>query len=781
MIHRKITASSTVRMTAVSTLAVMLAVGAVPFSVQAQEAAVQLNIPRQSLGAALLQLGQQTSLQLLYNVGVVQGWTAPEIQGRFTPEQALQQLLSGTNIAFERNGNTITLTRKLAQSQSQLTTVTVLGNADAALTSYIAKTDSATKLNTPLIETPRAISVVTAEQIKTQAPRSLEQALAYTSGVITENGGGGDTRMTGAIIRGFSDGSAYYKDGLKQLSAGSYGSWNDPVSELESIEVLKGPASVYYGQGRPGGVVNVVTKKPEASHINSVGLSYGRYNRVEATADLGGAIDSDNKVLYRLNILGRDSDARTIDSRDDRFAIAPSLLWNISDKTRITFRSQFSQEKGTPKTWWPSLFVSPAVMELPTEWTAGEPAFDHFNRDTKAIGYAFEHDTDNGWRLRQNLRYSVIDIDYAHVYASSVQADGKTVDRGSLVQKTNGKTLTIDNRIEKDFNWGELHHTFALGLDYLKYQERGGLGFGFDVPTLNMRNPVYGQYVPTPAMDESNLDLEQTGIYTLNQFKLGRWIANLSLRHDSAKTTQTSTTQPTISDTALTGSAGLLYLFDSGFAPYASYATSFDPATGKQFNGTPFQPRKGVQYEVGLKYQPPGSAAFITASLFEITQSNVTTNDPDHPRFSIQTGEVRSRGFELEGKLQPTREIAILANYTYVDPKTTKSMDPQQIGRQAVQTVKNTASVWVDYRPQQLPGVMVAGGVRYRGKAFFGKSPAGTDYFDQPFTLADAALAYETSRYRIALNVNNLFNKKYFTSTFRGASREAVLSANYYW
>jgi len=113
----------------------------------------------------------------------------------------------------------------------------------------------------------------------------------------------------------------YYKDGLKQLSAGSYGSWNDPVSELDSIEVLKGPASVYYGQGRPGGVVNVVTKKPEAAHVNSVGLSYGRYNRVEATADLGGAIDSDNKVLYRLNILGRDSDARTIDSRDDRIAL----------------------------------------------------------------------------------------------------------------------------------------------------------------------------------------------------------------------------------------------------------------------------------------------------------------------------------------------------------------------------------------------------------------------------------------------------------------------------
>lgn len=747
-------------------------------SAHAQSTMLELNLPAQSLSDALLQLGRQTSLQFIYPSDLVRGLRAPAVLGRFAPEEALQRLLNGTGLAYAREGNSITLVR--TTTTTQLDAVTVVGAARSGLDSYVATTESSTKLNTPLIETPRSISVVTQEQIKTQSPKSIEQALAYTSGVLTETSGGGDNRMSGAIIRGFSDGSAYYKDGLKQLAAGSYGSWNDPIDELESIEVVKGPASVYYGQGRPGGVINVVSKRPSVDHVNSVGVSYGRYDRAEVTADLGGSLSENNDVLYRVNVLGREAHARTVGSQDDRFSIAPSVLWNISGKTKLTLLGQFSRERGTPKTWWPSHFVYPQVLDLPASRTAGDPGFDYFNRNTKSIGYQFEHETASGWRLQQNVRYSEIDIDYAHIYAYQVAADSRSVLRGSLAQVTNGKTVALDNRAERDFQWGDLHHTLSLGVDVLKYKERTDLGFG-DAPNLDMYDPVYGQHIDRPQTDRSNTDLNQIGVYTMNQLKLGQWVGNLSLRHDMARIKQTSTTQPRVKDESTTGSAGLLYLFDNGLAPYVSYATSFDPIPGRQFDGTPFKPREGEQYELGLKYQPPGAKAFITAAVFEINQTNVTTADPDHPRFSVQTGEVRSRGFELEGKAELTRELGLLANYTYVDPKTVKSNNPLEIGRQSVQTVKNSAAMWLDYRPVELPGLMLAGGVRYRGKAFFGKSATGGDYYDKPFTLVDAAVAYETRQYRVALNVNNLFNKKYFTSTFRGASREAMLSLNYYW
>lgn len=750
-------------------------------------------IPAGPLGAALNRLGSESGVLITFTPELTSGLRSPGLQGSYTVPQALAALLAGTPLqpAVSADGS-YTLRRApevqgaalpSRSNNSTLAEVTVTGDylGSARTAPYASGNVSAsTKLGTPLIETPRSISIVTQEQLQTQAPKSIEQALSYTAGVSTGLGGV-DIRMSGATIRGFSDGSSYYKDGLRQLAAGSYGSWNDDIDELESIEVIKGPASVLFGQGRPGGVINVVSKRPTADHVNSIGLSYGRYDRRQVTADLGGAIGDEDKLLYRLNVMGRDSDARTIDSRDDRVSIAPSLRWNISGRTHLTLLGSYSKERGTPKSWWPSPFIYPQILDLPARLTAGDPSFDRFNRDTRALGYEFEHETDGGWKLSQKLRYATIDIDYRHVYGMDVLRDRRTVTRASLAQRTEGKTLAIDNRMEKDLRWGELRHKLAVGLDYLSYKERGGLGFGWDVPNLDMYAPLYRQPIAYPELEESNVDLKQTGIYTLNQLKWDRWVANLSLRRDKVRTTQTSTTQPRTDDEATTGSAGLLYLFDSGWAPYLSYATSFDPVTGRQFDGSAFKPRRGKQYEVGVKYQPAGSSTLVTASVFDLTQTNVATPDPDHPRFNIQTGEVRSTGFEMEGRFALTPELSTLASYTYLDPRTTRSTRPAEIGRQTFQTSRHMASVWLDYRPRSLPGLMVAAGVRYKDKSPYNLSSSGLVNYNSATTLADLAVAYETPKYRIALNINNVFNKKYFSGYFRGADREATLSFKYYW
>ncbi|AEF92114.1 TonB-dependent siderophore receptor [Delftia sp. Cs1-4] len=741
--------------------------------------------PAQPLINALRAFGRQTQFQVLYDEAVLGGRQAPALQGSFTPQEAMDRLLAGTGVtAHSTEQGTFTLRKAPAPQPSAgttLSTVNVTSQRMAAPGSYVGSGRSAsTKLDTPLIETPRSISIVTQEQLQNQAPKSIEQALSYTAGVSTEVTGA-DLRMTGAIIRGFSDGSSYYKDGLRQFSAGTYGSWNDEIDELDSIEVIKGPASVLFGQGRPGGVINVVSKKPEADHVNSLGLSYGRYQRAQATADLGGALDASGDLLYRLNLKARDSDGRTVGSRDDRISIAPSLRWNLSGRTHLTVLGSYSRERGTPKSWWPSLFTYPQIKDLPAHLTAGDPSFDRFDRDTRSLGYEFSHQTDSGWQLTQNLRYSTIDIDYRHIYAMDVLADGRSVSRASLAQRTKGRTLALDTRLHKDLRWGGLQHRMAFGMDHVKYRERGGLGFGWDVPDLDMLDPTYGQSIAYPELEDSRTDLRQTGIYTLNQFKWDRWVANLSLRHDQARTTQNSSTQPRMSDSATTGSAGLLYLFDSGWAPYASYATSFDPVTGLQYDGNPFEPRRGKQYEAGVKYQPPGSTSLFTASVFDLRQTNVTTLDPDHPRFSIQTGEVRSTGLELEGRFALTRELNALASYTYLDPRTTQSNRPAEIGRQTIQTTRHMASLWLDYRPRAVPGLMVAGGLRYKGRSPYNVAADGTLNINDSATLADLALAYETPQYRIALNINNLFNRKYFAGIFRGVDREATLSFKYYW
>ncbi len=759
-------------------ISVALAIGMMPQVVHAQKsAAVQIQIAAQPLHQALLQLGQQTDIQIYYVPETVAGLQAPAINGTLTADQALQRLLVGTGINASWQGSHVSLQRQQS-SEAQLGTVTVrAAAAENAESSYVAAASKSLKTPAPLIETPRSISVVTQEQIKTQAPTSIERALGYTAGVITETGGANDLRMSGSIIRGFSDGSSYFKDGLKQFAVGTYGSWNDDMNMLDSVEVLKGPASILYGQTRPGGVINVISKHPVLGQKNDIGISYGSYNRRELTVDLGGAIGEGDTVLYRLVALGRKAELGTDFSKDHRLMVAPSVTFNFSSKTSLTFLSQISQERTTPKPWWPSLFSYPASVDISTTMAEGDPNFNRFDRDTKSLGYEFEHEFDNGLRFTQNARYAEIDVYYEHLYASAIKADGHTVSRGSLLQKTNGKTFNIDSRLSKTLAWGTVRHQVSAGVDYLKYKQKGGVGYG-SAPDLDMQNPVYWQNIGTPAIDYSTDDIAQTGLYVQDQIKWGNVVANIGVRHDKVREIADSGVATTTDSHATTGNVGLLYHFDNGFAPYVSYATSFEPVTGKGFDGEKFKPTKGKQFEVGVKYQPAESDSFITASLFDLYQQNVSTTDTNHPGFSEQTGEVHSQGLELEGNVALGKEWRVLAAYAYTDAVTEKSNYANRIGQPLQQVAKHTGSVWVDYRPRQLPGVMVAAGARYKDRAPY--SLTGTNYTPS-YTVLDAALAYETKSYRLSLNVVNLLDKKYYTGQFRGAEREFVVKANYYW
>lgn len=755
-----------------------------------------------NLSDVLLDFALQAKVNLTVDHKNLIGLNSAGLKGQYQTEQGFNMILKATPYQIEKNQNTYILVNKqnqinavsdtknsitLSEQSSSVSTSaegivklpSIILTADAAESGYSIKTATLMKGGAPLLETPRSVSVVNAEQIKVLAPQSIEQSLAYTPGVATDVSGT-DIRMTGGgFIRGFSDGGAYYKDGLKQLSAGTYATWNNDIDEIETIEVLKGPASVLYGQARPGGVVNVVSKRPEADHTNAIGVSYGRYDRLQFNADLGGAMNTDEEFLYRLNITQRNSDGPLIGSRDDRFSIAPAFTWNISDQTQLTLLGTYSEERGTPLTWWPSLFLYPEIKNMPITRTAGDPSFDHFNRDTKSLGYAFQHETSNGWKLIQNLRYSEIDVDYQHIFAQALLDDKRSITRANLAQETNGKTFSVDSRVEKDLIWGELKHNLVLGVDYSKYKERGGLGFGWDVPNLDIYEPIYNQFIPRPELEESNADIKQTGIYALNQFKWNQWITNVSLRYDQAKIQQTSTTQPKINDNAITGSIGLLYLFDAGFAPYFSYATSFDPVTGITADGSAFKPREGKQYEVGIKYQPEGSDLLITVSAFDIYQTNVSTPDPNNPAKQVQTGEVRSTGYELESKLKISEQVNLMLGYTHINARTTKSNNPAEIGNKAYQTPEQMASIWLDYSPDWIDGLLIGGGARYKSKT--PGTSSGYLFMNDARTLADLVLAYEQPKYRVALNINNIFDHKYYAGTFRGAQREANLSVKYYW
>lgn len=257
---------------------------------------------------------------------------------------------------------------------------------------------------------------------------------------------------------------------------------------------------------------------------------------------------------------------------------------------------------------------------------------------------------------------------------------------------------------------------------------------------------------------------------------------NAGLRHDRAETERgTAAATASSSDSKTTGSAGVLYMLDSGLTPYASYSTSFVPVVGANYRSTP-QPESSEQIEVGLKYQPAGTEQLYTASLFDLRRQNVTTLDPAAAALRVQTGEVRSRGLELEAKARITVGLDLLASYTYLDAKVTRSNDAQELGKRPFQTTRNTAKLWLGYA---LPGEALGGWSLGLGLRRVGPTVADTynRYWNEGYTLVDAAVHYAQGPVRFSLNVANLGDKVTTANRaqFYGQGRSVMATVGYRW
>lgn len=633
---------------------------------------------------------------------------------------------------------------------------------------YVAPvTSTATKTDTPLIETPQSISVITRDQLDDRAVQSITEALGYTAGTFSSTFA--DPRFDDPIIRGFSAGPNQFLDGLRILR--TFGAPAIEPYGLERVEVLRGPSSVLYGQSVPGGLVNMVSKRPTEQSFGEVNLQAGSHDRYQGSFDLGGALDQEGQFLYRLTALGRKSDTQMDYVEDDRWFVAPALTWKPDADTRLTLLGRFQHDEAQSPPGLPAvgtLFGSP-FGDISTSFYPGEPTFRDSELELSSIGYDFEHRIDDTFTIRQNARYLHLRFDYDTLFTSGLAADQRTLRRGSLVQRESSDTVNIDTSGQAKFATGPLGHTALLGVDYRRFWGDTQTGFGA-APSLDLLNPVYGQAIaPPPIGTDRDDDLSQLGIYVQDQIRLDKWLLTLGGRHDWVETEQRSRitgAETTQDDSAFTGRAALMYLFDTGFAPYVSYTTSFDPVIGTQApqrGGGSFEPTEGEQYEVGLKYQPPGSNSFFTAALFDLTRTNVTTTDPDFPTFQVQTGEARVRGIELEATASLMQGLDVTAAYTYLDSEVTESNTGTE-GNRLAAVPEHLASLWGDYSFPEgsvLEGFGLGAGVRHIGSRFGNEA---NDIKVPGVTLFDAAIRYDFDRFRLALNANNLFDKEYVTS-----------------
>ena len=655
---------------------------------------------------------------------------------------------------------------------------------------YVAtRSGAGSKTDTPLIETPQAISVVTADQIKDQGAQSVAQALNYTSGVFAEQRGvnmSGFEYLTG---RGFQ--LEKYLDGLRMPNV-AYNLPSYEVYNLERIEVLHGPASVLYGQSYPGGLLNLVSKRPTEKAFGEINVMAGTYNLGATSVDIGGPVDKDGKLLYRFTGVFRDNDTQVDGTHEQRISVAPAFTWRPDLDTTLTVLANYQKD---PDAGYYN-FVPAIGTVLPNPYgqisrslNPGEPGFDRHSRELYGIGYLFERRLNDNLTVRQNLRYTGIKDELRNVFGYGLAADDRTINRYSFFNNESLTQVTNDNQIEANFATGPVKHTALVGFDYqnIRYDELYGNNFA--VTGLDAFNPVYGTPValPTPGGSD-DARVSQAGLYAQDQMSLGGWRLMVSGRqdwataHDFDRINNVRTDQ---SDRAFTWRTGLVYLFDSGIAPYASYATSFQPQVGTAYGGASFKPTTGEQYEVGVKYQPVGWNSFVTAALFDLTQHNVLTPDitPGHTGFSTQTGAIRSRGVELEWHARFNRNLDVVAAYTYLDNIVTASNDTNSlfainVGTHPVGIPRNTASLWAKYTFPDGPaaGLGLGAGVRYVGNTYgtftnLWTGVAGLDATPSllpDYTLLDAAVTYDFSAkyadlkgFSLAVNARNLLDKTY--------------------
>jgi iron complex outermembrane receptor protein len=665
--------------------------------------------------------------------------------------------------------------------------------ATSAVPGYAARrAGAATKTDTPLNEIPQSISVITADQVRDQASQTLQDALRYSAGVRHEMYGL-DNRGDWFTLRGGSEGSVLL-DGLRLPLAGWYGVVRNEPYAFERIEVLRGPASVIAGQNGPGGVVNLVSKRPQAEALREVGVQVGNHGHKQLQADLTGPLTEDGTLLWRVVALAKDSGTQVDHAFDERALLAPSLTWRPNARTSIDLHAQYQRdESGNVNAFFPyqgTVLPSPNGP-IPMETFIGEPDWDTYGGERLRAGWRVAHELHRDWTLRHHLRHDRVEGSMRTMYADWSEgffdAAGNPDPNGTWLQRLwyfnddKLRTTHADLLVEGRVATGPVRHTLLAGIDTMQATAEQWTWSGTATP-LDVYRPVYGTFA-LPALDPAEPDrtrVRRTGVLLQDQMKWGdRWVVVAGVRRDQSRTNDRK-------DAATSGNLGAVFLAGGGWSPYAGYSESFEPVAGSDAGGQPFKPTRGRQVEAGVKWQPAGRRIVASAAAYRLVEQNRLAPDPNDPNEQVQRGEVTVQGFEVEASAR-LRAWDLVASYTYADAAVsdTTADDAHRIGQQLSGIPRHSASAWAVHRlgGWGLPGLRAGLGMRYAGTTGDGIGVQSVP----AVTLVDAMVGYDTGPWRLALNVNNLADKRYVATCLDrgdcwfGVRRKVVLSATYAW
>lgn len=655
-----------------------------------------------------------------------------------------------------------------------------------------------TKTDTPLLETPQSVSVISRDNMDARGVESVTEALYYTAGVATQTGGK-DPRYDIARIRGFEvNGYGQYRDGLRDIAnPNNFAVFRNEPYGVQRIDVLKGSSSVLYGQNAPGGLIDLTSKRPQPQAFGEIVGLVGNFDRYQGAFDFGGSVDKDQTLYYRMTGLVRDSNVQVANFsdkvKDDRVYVAPAVTWQPNANTTLTILSDYNRDV-TGNAFPVSLATVTGgritgVTALPL--MLGDPSFNTFTQEQYRIGYQFEHRFSDDLIVRSRARFGHLDLDYRYLtFSGTPLISLVTFPRVSREVFETNDSFAMDNNVTARVWTGPFLHTVLFGTDYQKFNLDSRTMAG-TAPSLSRLNPVYGVFVPTPTtpFQSTDQDMNQVGVYLQDQIKWQNWILTMGGRFDSTdqNTLNRLTAKPQkTDDTAYTKRFGLTYVFDNGIAPYVSYSESFLPTPGVDFNSNVYKPTTSQQYEGGIKFQP-NRDVLITTAYYDLTQQNSLGPDPaiGHAGFNVQTGEINSRGFEFEALVKAAPGLNLIGSWSVGDVTITQSTNGD-IGKVPLLTPKTLASVYADYTFQSgiLTGFGFGAGARYNGETF---ADSLNTIVNPDYVVFDAGLHYRQEKgMNYALNVKNIGNNASLACTTSGgcqyiSPRIITGTASYRW
>jgi iron complex outermembrane recepter protein len=652
-----------------------------------------------------------------------------------------------------------------------------------------AKTDGGefgSKSGIPLGQVPQAVQVLDAEDLVERNVRSVGDVLKAVPSASIGTPRTSAYQSFSLKVRGF------YVDQMRNGVRQRYYEDVDAsaISNIERVEVLKGPSSVLFGQSAVGGILSIVTKRPEREFGGSVSGVVGSFDQKAVSFDVTGPLSKEAGVYFRAT--GEVERSGTyVDYQDiERENAALSLTWEASDNVTAYFVSEWQERRTQRNPGLPIVgtVVSNGVREVPSETFLGDPGRSDLEAFSPLLQAWVDIKLNDVWTLTPRLSYSELDTNFTQLRVRAVAADGVTVNRNGRFGKEDDNYTIGQLDLTGALQGLGGTHNLLVGLEYNRerstfYQENITA-----VPTINSLNPTYGTVParPYPLAFLSNSNIDSWAVYAQDRIDLSdRWNVVLGARWSSFETRSEFSSDLVIDPADVTEDEldhstfqiGSTYRLDGGFSLFGGYATGFDMenvAGSRSFSGSPFDPEESSQLEAGLRYAEGPISGSVSA--FEIKRTNVVTDDPINLGFSIQTGEVRVRGLEAEGAWQISEDFSVQGGYAWLDGEVTSSNAGNQ-GFALADTPDGQANLFVRYDLPNLP-IQLRAGVNYVGDRAFSDNAgitifpglASSDVTLPAYTTLDIGATYDFGSARLDLSVANVTDETYYTREFNDFS-----------